>query len=211
MSQFWTEERHRTMVDMLNAGHSFEHIGSIVGMSRYGVAHHAAKYGMRSSYSIGRWTPKKVEELISHFEAGLSARMIAEQLGDMSRNAVIGKLTRMGLMGGGSFKQPENGARTKRVRKALDHKQERRQEVPAPQLRVADVVPMHVSLLDLKHNMCRYPFGDGPFTFCGCPVLDGLSYCEPHQRLTHSTGRMTVEEVVQGKRAYRAKMIAEVA
>ena len=40
------------------------------------------------------WTTERVERLKSHFEAGLSCREIADEIG-VSRNAVIGKLSRL--------------------------------------------------------------------------------------------------------------------
>lgn len=44
------------------------------------------------------WTPERVSELKRHYFAGLSARQIAEAMGDgLTRNAVIGKTTRLGL------------------------------------------------------------------------------------------------------------------
>src|SRR3954466_8081501 len=45
------------------------------------------------------WTDERIELLKQHFEAGLSCREIAAQIG-VSRNAVIGKLTRLGLTRG---------------------------------------------------------------------------------------------------------------
>jgi GcrA cell cycle regulator len=44
------------------------------------------------------WTAERVELLKSRFEAGLSCREIACDIG-VSRNAVIGKLSRLHLMG----------------------------------------------------------------------------------------------------------------
>jgi GcrA cell cycle regulator len=175
------------MVDMLKAGESFEQIGAIVGMSRHGVAHRATKYGMRSSYSVGRWTPEKVEQLIQLFETGLSSTGIAARLEGMSRNAVIGKLTRLGLTNANGFKRKKGGDRSQKVQEFLGQKQHQRQAPVSvlPTLKVADVVPLHLSLLDLGPDQCRYPFGDGPFTFCGCEKIEGSSYCEPHHRLTH--------------------------
>src|SRR5947208_2033160 len=49
--------------------------------------------------NIPTWTTERVELLKQHFEAGLSCREIAAQIG-VSRNAVIGKLTRLGLTRG---------------------------------------------------------------------------------------------------------------
>ena len=45
------------------------------------------------------WTTERVELLKNHFEAGLSCREIAANIG-VSRNAVIGKLSRLGLTRG---------------------------------------------------------------------------------------------------------------
>ena len=43
------------------------------------------------------WTKTKVEKLSRLWGQGVSAREIAESLGDISRNAVIGKANRLGL------------------------------------------------------------------------------------------------------------------
>ena len=43
------------------------------------------------------WTKRKVEKLSKLWGQGVSAREIAEKLGDVSRNAVIGKANRLGL------------------------------------------------------------------------------------------------------------------
>ena len=43
------------------------------------------------------WTKIKVEKLSKLWGQGVSARDIAEKLGDISRNAVIGKANRLGL------------------------------------------------------------------------------------------------------------------
>ncbi|QOZ32981.1 GcrA family cell cycle regulator [Bradyrhizobium sp. CCBAU 53421] len=60
--------------------------------------------------------------------------------------------------------------------------------VEMPQLRCAEVVPRHLSLLDLERGDCRYPYGgdaDGEtMTFCGHPCRPGSNYCAPHLRLS---------------------------
>lgn len=43
------------------------------------------------------WTDERVGQLRSLWDQGLSASKIAEQLGDVTRNAVIGKAHRLGL------------------------------------------------------------------------------------------------------------------
>jgi hypothetical protein len=39
-------------------------------------------------------------------------------------------------------------------------------------------------LLDLDAEGCRYPFGDGPFTFCNHAQHEGSTYCGPHMALS---------------------------
>lgn len=48
--------------------------------------------------------------------------------------------------------------------------------------------PAHVSLEELTRLSCRFPYGDGPFTFCGCETQEGRVYCGPHHELTHQKG-----------------------
>lgn len=57
------------------------------------------------------------------------------------------------------------------------------QEHGVEPLRDVFVEPLHLSLVDLQYDQCRYPYGDGHFTFCGCQVVPGRPYCEPHQQL----------------------------
>jgi GcrA cell cycle regulator len=53
-------------------------------------------YKSRSGSDEPTWTVERVELLKSRFEAGLSCREIANDIG-VSRNAVIGKLSRLNL------------------------------------------------------------------------------------------------------------------
>jgi len=43
------------------------------------------------------WTDDRVEQLKKLWESGLSASQIAAELGNVTRNAVIGKVHRLGL------------------------------------------------------------------------------------------------------------------
>lgn len=48
------------------------------------------------------------------------------------------------------------------------------------------MTPLHLTLFDLEEGQCRFPFGDGPFTFCGHLVReDGKPYCAEHYALTN--------------------------
>jgi GcrA cell cycle regulator len=140
------------------------------------------------------WTNERIELLKSHFSAGLSCREIANEIG-VSRNAVIGKLSRLDLT---REKKPE-------IRRASP-KTNRPRSVPRLQYRIlrklfAEAVPakddvaihseQHCSLLELSEERCRWPInspGEEDFCFCGDRPLEGLPYCPGHSRLAYQAG-----------------------
>ena len=138
------------------------------------------------------WTTERVELLKTHFAAGLSCREIANEIG-VSRNAVIGKLSRLNLT---REKKPE----IRRDRAKTD----RSRSIPRVQLRLlrklfveapppgesepAILSEQHCSLLELSEQRCRWPInspGEDDFCFCGNQPLDGMPYCAGHSRLAY--------------------------
>ncbi len=100
------------------------------------------------------WTPERIEMLQSLWREGHSASAIAERLGGISRNAVIGKAHRLLL--------PSRPSPIKR-------------EVRRP------VTPQR-SLGQGIHG-CMWPIGDpktSDFHFCGEPAHPGRPYCSSH-------------------------------
>jgi GcrA cell cycle regulator len=142
------------------------------------------------------WTTERIALLKSHFEAGLSCRQIAAAIG-VSRNAVIGKLTRLNLTREKKVKAPP--------RKAAGAPVRGRGSGPVPRLRAqlikvlasepepsASDAPIHnghtCSLYELSKEKCRWPIstpGADDFCFCGNPPVDGLPYCAGHTRLAY--------------------------
>ena len=144
------------------------------------------------------WTVERLERLKNRFEAGLSCRQIANDIG-VSRNAVIGKLSRLNL----TREKPVNAP--PQVRKGAA-KGRRRGSVPRLQYQVlvalyaepqasADDKPIHnercCSLLELSEERCRWPIstpGAEDFRFCGNTPVEGLPYCAGHTRLAYRPG-----------------------
>src|SRR2546421_5788454 len=62
------------------------------------------------------WSDDRVEQLKKLWEAGLSASQIAAELGNVTRNAVIGKVHRLGLSG--RAKSPSSAAQRPRKARA---------------------------------------------------------------------------------------------
>ena len=142
------------------------------------------------------WTTERVELLKIHFEAGLSCREIAAQIG-VSRNAVIGKISRLNMMrekaGSGPARSQSAKGREGRARRSLRRQILAALPDPLPEA-VADG-PIHnghcCSLFELSAQTCRWPIstpGAADFCFCGNPPLDGLPYCPGHSRLAYRVG-----------------------
>lgn len=149
------------------------------------------------------WTDERVEKLRKLWGDGLSASQCALQLGMpwMSRNAVIGKVTRLGLPGRKvKVRRPaydrwntEDRRMTrgdkpfKQARKTAKPKPDWRAE-PLPETPAADVVRV-TSVLDLEPHHCRWPVGDpkhAGFGYCGCKKVEGLPYCNAHARRAYA-------------------------
>lgn len=130
----------------------------------------------------------------------------------LTRNACIGKGTRIGL-GGRTVAPAERAKRAHRpsvrVQKIIPASVNSLRVVevtrvePEP-LRLADVQPLHLSIIDLDADHCRYPYGDGPFTFCGCTVAPGRPYCLPHAKLCEGERRV-FEHRSRAQQARRAR------
>jgi GcrA cell cycle regulator len=149
------------------------------------------------------WTDDRVEQLKKLWEAGLSASQIGAELGNITRNAVIGKVHRLGLSG--RAKSPSSSVpRQRKVRPAQQMMRINRPvsrgntalaqafEVEAEPDPIAydNVVPMsqRLNLLQLNENTCHWPVGDPSspdFFFCGGKALDSLPYCAHHSRVAY--------------------------
>jgi GcrA cell cycle regulator len=162
----------------------------------------------KSAISRGAtWTVERVEQLKVGIRAGLSCSQIAGEIG-VSRNAVIGKMNRLGLSRPRSVlaREPEPKGAAWRPSSAVGNGgsnitrifgQHRilMQLPPAPP--GSEVVSIQdgrgCSLLDLGPGKCRWPIsppGARDYCFCGGSQVEGLPYCVGHARMAYkSTAR----------------------
>ncbi|MEM1410099.1 MAG: GcrA family cell cycle regulator [Pseudomonadota bacterium] len=142
------------------------------------------------------WTDERVEELKKLWAEGHSASQIAARMGGVTRNAVIGKVHRLGLSGRAAPAKP----------KSVVTERKAHQEVPQPSDRVpsepASPKPLRSMLRDLPPitdiglgkatvstigaGQCKWPIGDpasDDFHFCGQPTTGGKPYCASHVQL----------------------------
>ena len=99
------------------------------------------------------WTKSKIDKLSSLWAKGTPAREIAEKLGNVSRNAVIGKANRLGL--------------SKKLKEKKSVKN----------------TDLNVNSLVASMKGCKWPIGhpgDEDFYFCGKEVIPGKPYCGEH-------------------------------
>jgi GcrA cell cycle regulator len=147
------------------------------------------------------WTVERVEELKACFGEGLSCSAIAAQIG-VSRNAVIGKLNRLGLARPRSTpardpdaKRPAWRARGGASNITRIFSQHRiLVELPPEPPGGAEVVSIHAgrgcSLLELSEGKCRWPVSEPnarDFCFCGNAQVEGLPYCVGHARIAYKS------------------------
>ena len=138
------------------------------------------------------WTTERVEQLKLRFAEGLSCREIAADIG-VSRNAVIGKISRLNLTRDKgrtqTLRQKDTPSRPKasaRLRQLLI------KVVPLEAEPYVEAEPIHnghtCSLFELSKETCRWPIstpGAEDFCFCGNPPVEGLPYCAGHSRLAY--------------------------
>jgi GcrA cell cycle regulator len=158
------------------------------------------------------WTTERIELLTELWTKGLSASQIAAELGgDVSRNAVISKAHRLGLVHGTA--KPASTPRPRKPRspdpapsvESTSHNEpmppsmltnsvaanEPTAPPPAPlPPREGAVVPQSegVTIMELREGVCRWPLGDPTtpeFRYCGARAVEGLPYCAHHAQLAY--------------------------
>ena len=148
------------------------------------------------------WNDERVELLKRLWAEGLSASQIASRLGGVTRNAVIGKVHRLGLSGRATSSR-SSSPRPRRVQAPRQHRapslmfgtrgnvalkpvyEEEIEPAPAPIEELYIPPAERATILTLKEAMCRWPIGDpqeSEFHFCGKRKVVGLPYCEFHAR-----------------------------
>ena len=140
------------------------------------------------------WTTERIAQLRDFVIAGLSCSQIAAEIG-VSRNAVIGKIHRLGIGPGRPAASPARAC-PPRARRPRHFTPSRVLQLFGAQAScladdteaLAIDTAQRCSLLAVAHGKCRWPIGDPcdpNFLFCGNEAVTGFSYCAGHARMAY--------------------------
>ncbi|HEY2660894.1 MAG TPA: GcrA family cell cycle regulator [Caulobacteraceae bacterium] len=146
------------------------------------------------------WNEERTAALTKMWLEGMSASQVARQLGGVSRNAVIGKVHRLGLDSRKAPSRPRSlGGRPAGSSRAATtlvqaHRSATVQPVVTPRpVSPAPFAPLNLdlkptaSLLSLHGHACRWPIGDpncSDFGFCGREGSGSGPYCADHAQVS---------------------------
>lgn len=131
------------------------------------------------------WTEEKVAKLKELWGKGSTASQIAEIIGGISRNAVIGKAHRLNL----SAKiKTRTATSNQNFENSIDEKNTKTKKFRRSKFKSLliekDFEPENPKQLEeLTDNNCKYPIGhpnEKNFYFCGRKSLKDFSYCKLH-------------------------------
>jgi GcrA cell cycle regulator len=145
------------------------------------------------------WTAERTDLLKKLWHDGISAAAIAESLGQVTRNAVIGKVHRLGLAGRqakpGGTSRPINrlntAGRRPEVRSCLrpliPQARAKRPRKPKNPPKLGPPPEAQITVATLTAHTCRWPEGDPKHTdfhFCGRAKAATGPYCPHHAVLS---------------------------
>ena len=130
------------------------------------------------------WTEEKVEKLKELWGKGNTASQIAEIIGGISRNAVIGKAHRLNLSA--KIKTRSTANQNKEYFKSTNHeisKKGRRSKFRSLILSKDFEPAKNLQLEELTEHTCKYMEGhpdEKESSFCGRKNVEKFSYCPLH-------------------------------
>ena len=135
------------------------------------------------------WDVKKIEILKNEWGKGKTALQIAELIGGVSRNAVIGKAHRLNLSI--KIKKKNNSYNYSNKNQSFEKKinnNSRRSKFRSLVLDKNFEEAKNISLEELNDNTCKYMQGhpnEKDSSFCGRKTVEKFSYCPLHLMIVY--------------------------
>ena len=131
------------------------------------------------------WTDEKVEKLKELWGSGSTASQIAEIIGGISRNAVIGKAHRLNLSAKIKTRTATSNQNFENSLEVKNNQLKKGRKSKFKSLIIEkDFEPEKPKQLEeLDENSCKWPIGhpdEKSFYFCGRSSLKDFSYCKLH-------------------------------
>jgi len=131
------------------------------------------------------WNDEKVNKLKELWGKGSTASQIAEIIGGLSRNAVIGKAHRLNLSSKIKTRTASSSHNFEAIEEKNNSKQRRGKKNKFQSLIIEkDFEPENPKKLEeLDESSCKWPIGhpeEELFYFCGRSSLKDFSYCKLH-------------------------------
>jgi GcrA cell cycle regulator len=144
------------------------------------------------------WSEERIEQMKKLAGEGMSASQIAAELGGLSRNAVLGKLHRLGVSARPRPPKPTKPTPPRAVRVAAPRPPKQEPDETAPL--VMDAGPrteafrprtdgQGVPILGIRSGQCRWPLGalnETATHCCGDGVSPGHPWCPTHKALAYA-------------------------
>ncbi|MEK7639217.1 MAG: GcrA family cell cycle regulator [Patescibacteria group bacterium] len=138
------------------------------------------------------WSSERVELLKQYWADGLSSARIAEKLGGVTKNGVIGKVRRLGLpkraLPAGLRKYKDQKTEVARAKMTLVPPSNVVSFPKEVSLEFTIDPEQYVSIGNLTDNNCSWPIGDPTkpnFRYCGLLRSGKKSYCAYHNVLAY--------------------------
>ena len=129
------------------------------------------------------WTDEKVKILKDLWGKGKTASQIAEILGGVSRNAVIGKAHRLNLSAKIIKRSVTSSVNSLKFKQKNINKKSRKFKFTSLLLDKNFEPAKNLSLEELNENTCKYMEGhpnESSASFCGRKTVEKFSYCPLH-------------------------------